>query len=682
MTPSSQTLNPGSVSRGCREMKGRTVAIDFETFYDSAAGYTLKKMDPYAYVHDRRFDPYLVSAKSDEGEFFVGRPVDFCWGSLDGALLVAHNAAFDGMVLNRLVETGLVQDFRRTWVDTADLAAYLGYKRDLKSAAEAILGVKISKAVRAAMDGRTLSDAIAAGDGPALLDYAGDDAELCLAIWLKRGAEWPEVERQISQCNREAGWLGVHMDRAAVEAGLKTLTRVRNEAELRMPWTQREDPRDNKPAGSLPALAEHVRSLGLPVPPSFKKDHPEMVKWTETYGPSHDFIRARLDHASAVPHIARLQSMLDLADPSDNIHFSLKYGGTHTLRTANGGENGSGGEKFNPLNIPKDPAKTFGVDLRGTLIPRPGCVFMIYDYGQIEARIVQWLAGNQAFLDLVSKVGNIYESDAIFLKLWDQSRGRLKRLDPALYASSKERVLGLGFSMGAPKFMATCRKKNVKIGRRDWKPEDLDRRFKFICRNSADINYDDPARYEDVAELLVVDDTVKQWRAANSAVVQLWKDVQEPLEAAAARGDATCSFTLPSGRKKVYFNPHVLNQAKAVKDPETGKSETRVEKRLFASVVCGADPMGLHGGVITENLVQSIARDIMYWGAMDIWNHSARMWPFLWNAYDEVIFEVPVSCVSEAQEVMPRLLCHGSASAWTQGLPLEVEGGPCERYLK
>ena len=42
-------------------MSNRLVAVDFETFYDSKAGYSLTDMSPYTYVHDRRFDPYLVS---------------------------------------------------------------------------------------------------------------------------------------------------------------------------------------------------------------------------------------------------------------------------------------------------------------------------------------------------------------------------------------------------------------------------------------------------------------------------------------------------------------------------------------------------------------------------------------------------------------------------------------------
>ena len=36
-----------------------TYAIDFETYYDK--DYSLTNMSPWDYVHDRKFDAYLVS---------------------------------------------------------------------------------------------------------------------------------------------------------------------------------------------------------------------------------------------------------------------------------------------------------------------------------------------------------------------------------------------------------------------------------------------------------------------------------------------------------------------------------------------------------------------------------------------------------------------------------------------
>jgi hypothetical protein len=52
----------------------------------------------------------------------------------------------------------------------------------------------------------------------------------------------------------------------------------------------------------------------------------------------------------------------------------------------------------------------------------------------------------------------------------------------------------------------------------------------------------------------------------------------------------------------------------------------------------------------------------------------------MWNAYDEVIFEVPDCDVKLAEERIPLHLT--TAATWAKGCPLEVEGGPCDRYMK
>ena len=80
-----------------------TYAIDFETYYDK--DYSLTNMSPWDYVHDRRFDAYLVSVHGENLDY-VGPPGEFDWKKLAGADIVAHNIAFDGLVLRRLIELG------------------------------------------------------------------------------------------------------------------------------------------------------------------------------------------------------------------------------------------------------------------------------------------------------------------------------------------------------------------------------------------------------------------------------------------------------------------------------------------------------------------------------------------------------------------------------------------------
>ena len=58
-------------------------------------------------------------------------------------------------------------------------------------------------------------------------------------------------------------------------------------------------------------------------------------------------------------------------------------------------------------------------------------------------------------------------------------------------------------------------------------------------------------------------------------------------------------------------------------------------------------------------------------------------WRYVFNVYDEIVVEVPIKDSDLAQEEIPRIMTHGELiSDWTEGLPLEVDGGIFERYTK
>lgn len=664
---------------------GEAVAVDFETFYDSKSKYSLRNLTPYEYVHHPKFDPYMVSIVSESGEEFVGDPSKFNWDSLSTASLVAHNASFDAMVVTRMIETGRIPESiaQCPWFCTADLAAYLLVPRNLKDAAHYLLGITISKKVRAEMDGYSLRDAVALGYYDDLLDYAADDARYCLQLWTKYRDQWPEVERETSMHNRVAGWRGVHIDRKALEEGLAALRLVQDNAAKDLPWTSPERDVDYRPPGSLPALAAHARGLGLDIPSTFNKNSVEMQEWTLKYKDQHRFIQARLDYASVTPHIARLTSMLQLLGDEDVLRFSVKYHGAHTGRASAGDSDGNSEKrqtaKFNILNIPKNPKTTFGVNMRGMLIPTRGRVFMVYDYSQVEPRLTHWLAGNKPFLRLAQSE-DIYQANAKMLGWYPMDKNSLAADDPDLRQVSKMCVIGLGYGMGAAKFLDQCRQKGVtlpSVGRDEWDfmPWDLTN----IARMG--LSVDNPDHEEKLCEFMGAISVVRQWRDSNPLVRDMWKAFNRQLEVAAARQQDKHTFILPSGRPKHYFNPRVEPQYKLEINPGTGELETVVESRLFASVIRGRKRTAFHGGIITENIIQAIARDVMYTGAMDICR-AAPDWWFAWNAYDEVVFEVPEGEAKDAEKLIPDCLCNGSAREWLGDLQLKVEGGVRYEYGK
>ncbi len=69
-------------------------------------------------------------------------------------------------------------------------------------------------------------------------------------------------------------------------------------------------------------------------------------------------------------------------------------------------------------------------------------------------------------------------------------------------------------------------------------------------------------------------------------------------------------------------------------------------------------------------------------GGVEVCRQHPNWW-WAWSVYDEVIFEIPEDEAQEALVDIPKILCEGIASqTWARGLPLKVEGGVFDKYLK
>lgn len=658
---------------------GSVVAVDFETFYDSRSEYSLRVMTPYNYVRDARFDPYMVSIVGETGEEFVGDPLGFDWRELNGATLLMHNAGFDGMVLNRLIELGKVPEFERDLVDTADMCSFMCTPRSLAKACKVLLGLDVSKVVRTGMDGRHFSQ-LDPADKEALYEYALDDSRLCLSLYQRFSDQWPQWERDVSKLNREATWRGIALDIEAAKAGLLHLTAKQEAAAQKLPWTEA-----GIGAGSRPQFLTYIKDLGLPVPKSLAKNDPAFRAWVEKYKDQCPLLQARIDVASLGTHVSRLKAMISRADSDGILRYASLYFGSHTGRCSGSARRSdeAGKGRANLYNMPKgdEDGKIHGVDIRGLHIPRPGHTYLIYDYGQIEPRVLQWFAGNSEFLARISKE-NVYQAAAKTLGWYPASGTDLKGDDVKMYALSKACTLGLGFGMGATKFVQSCETQDLHLvpcPKAEWV---VDRRTMFTMRNVARLDWKDPEQEAAVSAFMASDKIVTQWRAANPLVVAFWRKLEDALRDAAERRTPVHYFTLPSGRRKPYWQPQIRQSPKIVLDPETGQPEQKIESRLSAFLVLGdIIPKTLHGGPLTENLVQATARDIMFHGALGV-VEEAPQWHYMFNIYDELVFEVPTCDAESAQQVIPELLTSGPMLSWARGLPLEVEGGPADRYTK
>ena len=447
-------------------------SLDFETFFDSKAGYSLTKMDPRRYCADERFDPYLVAICGDHifdgrgdndgnlvtqdvkpcvfrtledgRQLYIGRPEHFNhWNQLEGRIICCHNAGFDEVVMIECWKRGVIPVLKNVkWMCTADLSAYLMAPRNLKGAMKVLFGKEISKEIRAGMNGRHDYD-LSQDEYRALVEYGGSDAVECLDIWRSYCEEFPKLERAISEQKREATIRGVHVDADYCRRALQELRSYYAKVVCDIPWASQINPKtkDFYAVGSLPALRQAVIDLGVEPPKSFKKDDPGFLDWLK----SHDdipFIRARQKAVAISMHSARLEGILESLDENGDSHPQFLFYGAHTGRDS--GKSATGSANTNMLNLPRKPVlagddNVFGgkgVDIRGMYVARPGYKFVTFDYSQIEARFSLWLVDDTHMMEALKREGNLYQANAVAMG-WCKSRADIKHTDPDTYRLAK-----------------------------------------------------------------------------------------------------------------------------------------------------------------------------------------------------------------------------------------------------
>ncbi|VGO19144.1 DNA polymerase [Pontiella sulfatireligans] len=688
------------------------LAVDFETYYDR--DYSLRKMDARTYVHHPKFDCYLMSIygyvpqasrlpcpsspssdlclPSSELFSWCGHPKDFSqWHLLSGATLVAHNAAFDSLVFKRLQALGVIPDFKSqvsgfqfpVWRCTASLAVYLSAPRSLKGACKQLLGIAVDKTQRDKAKGQASGDLFG---NEAMAAYALEDARLCYLLWDKFNHLWSAEEQELATLTFEWGQHGIAVDSQRLAASIRTLETQRFNAAQALPWV---DDLDEDTPLSHRKLAEECRKADIPCPASLAMDDPECAAWEDKYGADYAWVDAMRifrrtnmllkrfhtvrSRSFPVPLASRLPCRTAGVSPAQSApspnaqclvpnactyHFpySLKYFGAVPGRW-------SGDAGFNVQNMPR--GELFDVDLRRCFIPSPGNVFIIADLCQIEPRILAWLIGDAAFLDLVRSGIDIYEAHARSTMGYTDPRP-LKEVDSDMRSLAKARTLGLGYGCGPKKFVAVA--KNL---------------------GGIDITFSEAKQ------------TVQDFRSKNPKITRLWQRLDRDFKRSAG---SDYHIELPSGRELRY-----LSVCKNPRGYYTAETERGGRKRI------------LYGGLLTENLVQATARDVFAEQLLNIHrylcstgisardpaspctagvppaqsapqslqnstfpvHHSAVPTPFgriVFHVHDEVIVEVPLSIAEQAREQLLAIM--STTPDWLSGCPVEAEATIHNHYTK
>lgn len=471
-----------------------TLAFDTEAYF--SAEFNIQTLGVKHYVSDPQADHYLISFWCPEWSY-AGHPSQAPWDRVQGQTLVAHNAAYDLQVLQQIAPPLELEGI----FDTAALAAYLQCPRDLKKAAQQLLGITVDKSVRDKMKGKHFHK-LTPEQQEEVKRYCLKDAETSYWIWTKYGHLWPEHERALSQQTIDLSLSGVGIDEGALQEGIQKLGVELFECQKQIPWAGGETP-----VSSPKALAAECRRLGIEPPASTTKDSEEFEEWSGKYAEQIPMVKAIQTWRSINRTLEVLKAM-DRRTFDGTLYYDLKYGGApHTLRWA-----GSSG--LNMQNLPKK--EVCGVNIRNLLVPRNGNKLVVADFAQIEARVLLWLVGDNAMLERIRSGEDIYESHARATMGYDDPRP-LKEVDPAKRQLAKVRVLQLGYGAGWKKFQASYVKET---------------KGKTISDVEANRN-------------------VKDFRRKNPKIIALWNRLERGCRS--SKG-GTFELELPSGRVIRYFD--------------------------------------------------------------------------------------------------------------------------------
>jgi DNA polymerase len=313
--------------------------------------------------------------------------------------------------------------------------------------------------------------------------------------------------------------------------------------------------------------------------------------------------------------------------------------------------------------------------LRGAIIAGPGTQLYVADYASIEARVLLWLADDQDALKVFETGQDIYcyMADDIY------GYKTNKHDHPVERGIGKIAVLGLGYQMGASKFVDTAAAGGVTIIE-DHLCAVCSRGTKNHRRANHPFEYAQGVDPDSITAVKVVDAyRSKFWR-----VKEMWGHMEDmAILAVENGGEYTTNHCvwfvegdflycqLPSGRRLAYPEPEVHLTT-------TSWGEVRQQLTFM-----GIDPytrqwrrQSTYGGMLVENVTQAVARDIMAEALLRC-ERSGVYKPVL-TVHDEVVSEAKAGTgnVKEFEALLTTL------PEWAEGCPIGAEGWTGTRYHK
>jgi len=594
------------------------ITLDFETFYDK--DYSLSKMTTEEYIRDPRFEAICVGVK------FNAEPTQWCWEEDLGPFLrqydwencaaLAHNAAFDGAILNW--KYGIRP---KLWFDTLSMGRPR-YSQTVGVSLKALATeLKIGEKGTEVHDakGKRAKD-FSPAEKMQYLRYCIGDVDLTYSIFYELLPTFNKVELSvIDQTIRMFTEPTFVLDKNLLAGHLSDVQAKKAELMSRVDA-------DRDIIMSNDKLAAELISMGVQPP---KKISPKTGKLAWAFAKSDKAFQELLEHPNEdVQNIVaarlgvkstieetRTQRFMGIADRGP-LPIMLNYYAAHTGRF-------SGGDKQNLQNLPRGGA------IRDALKAPDGHVVIVCDSSQIEARVLAWLAGQDDLLDAFRNKRDVYSEFAT--NVYNRS---ITKANTEERFVGKTCVLGLGYQMGPPKFRTT-----------------------LASGTSGPIVIVDEYEAKRIVDL---------YRKKNNKIKELWWNTDHALECMAA---GHVIGTVKGARDLMFTRDGFIT-------PCGGFIRYNNLRKTSDGLVYDSRRQANHifGGKAVENVVQHLAQAVIKEQMVRI----KKRYRVVLQVHDEIVIIVREEEAEEARRFLEEVM--STPPAWALDLPVACESGVGRSY--
>jgi DNA polymerase len=528
--------------------------------------------------------------------------------------IVGHNLLFDGLIL---VEKLDIPRDGITWCDTISLArgSVLAKDYSLKTLSED------SDTEKSEMPSIAGKRALSHIEEAALSEYCRQDVKATLALYKRFVRDFPKEELELIDLTVEMGV------RARLELNKELLATALIEATVEREQIIATAGVDPKILSSNPKFAAWLVEHGLEPPTkisvttgktatAFSKNDLSYIRFKEANSDFAPIFAAREATKSTLA-ITRTTTFAAIAD-SGRLPVPLAYYGANTGRW-------SGRDSINLQNMPRGGA------LRRSIQAPDGFVICVGDLGQIEARVLAMLAGQQSMIDTFRAGLDLYTE---FAKVHFE-KDEISKDERQL---SKAMLLGLQYGMGVKKF-----RESVAKGFMGTTPVNLTEREARAAVNS--------------------------YRSINYSIVEYWSAVEHEALALATEIAPLQSVDW-GGYFAIEYNAIRLPNGMRLRYPGLWRGEDGL---TFHN---GKGREGIYAGKCVENLTQATARLFM----ADAWRAISKQYPVVLSCHDELGILAPEDDAEAACTALEAAMT--TPPAWMPDIPLTAEVQWARNYSK